>query len=101
LGPPELLRDTDFHIIAVGVSHDYLAHSSWRSSAPEPSARPPQTNFVFLDTLKNSQIDDLAAQLLDKMTAKPDKYSVILPTYNERQNLPVLVQMLSDTFTKE
>ena len=35
------------------------------------------------------------------MTARNDKYSVILPTYNERQNLPVLVQMLSDTFTKE
>jgi len=28
-----------------------------------------------------------------------NKYSVILPTYNERQNLPVLVQMLYDTFT--
>ncbi len=33
--------------------------------------------------------------------AKGDKYSVILPTYNERQNLPVLVQMLHDVFTKE
>jgi dolichol-phosphate mannosyltransferase len=33
--------------------------------------------------------------------AKKDKYSVILPTYNERQNLPVIVQMLSDVFTKE
>lgn len=33
--------------------------------------------------------------------ASKDKYSVILPTYNERQNLPVLVQMLSDVFTKE
>jgi hypothetical protein len=30
-----------------------------------------------------------------------NKYSVILPTYNERQNLPVLVQMLYDVFTKE
>lgn len=30
-----------------------------------------------------------------------NKYSVILPTYNERQNLPVLVQMLHDVFTKE
>ena len=33
--------------------------------------------------------------------ASKDKYSVILPTYNERQNLPVLVQMLSEVFTKE
>jgi hypothetical protein len=34
-------------------------------------------------------------------SSKGDKYSVILPTYNERQNLPVLVQLLSDVFTKE
>lgn len=33
--------------------------------------------------------------------ASKDKYSVILPTYNERQNLPVIVQMLADVFTKE
>lgn len=33
--------------------------------------------------------------------ATKDKYSVILPTYNERQNLPVLVQMLYDVFSKE
>ncbi|RMZ91186.1 hypothetical protein DV736_g1558, partial [Chaetothyriales sp. CBS 134916] len=32
---------------------------------------------------------------------RKDKYSVILPTYNERQNLPVLVQMLHDVFTQE
>jgi hypothetical protein len=37
----------------------------------------------------------------DIMAPKKDKYSVILPTYNERQNLPVLVQMLYDVFTKE
>merc|ERR1712000_105893 len=33
--------------------------------------------------------------------AKKNKYSVILPTYNERQNLPILIQMLHDVFTKE
>jgi hypothetical protein len=69
---------------------------------PEPQpTRPPANNILFVDTLRNRQIDTLAAQLLDKMSVKADKYSVILPTYNERQNLPVLVQMLSDTFTKE
>lgn len=30
-----------------------------------------------------------------------NKYSVILPTYNERQNLPLLTQMLYDVFTRE
>ena len=28
-----------------------------------------------------------------------DKYSVILPTYNERQNLPLIISMLDATFT--
>lgn len=40
----------------------------------------------------------------DKMakgSSTKNKYSVILPTYNERQNLPVLVQMLYDVFTRE
>jgi glycosyltransferase involved in cell wall biosynthesis len=35
------------------------------------------------------------------MAPKKNKYSVILPTYNERQNLPILVQMLDDVFKKE
>jgi dolichol-phosphate mannosyltransferase len=30
-----------------------------------------------------------------------DKYSVILPTYNERKNLPIIVWLLNDTFTKK
>ena len=31
----------------------------------------------------------------------PNKYSVILPTYNERKNLPVIVYLINDTFTKK
>ncbi|PVH70454.1 glycosyltransferase family 2 protein [Cadophora sp. DSE1049] len=33
------------------------------------------------------------------MAAK-NKYSVILPTYNERRNLPVIVSLINDSFTK-
>jgi dolichol-phosphate mannosyltransferase len=33
------------------------------------------------------------------MAAK-NKYSVILPTYNERKNLPIIVTLLNDNFTK-
>ncbi|KAF2236822.1 glycosyltransferase family 2 protein [Viridothelium virens] len=33
------------------------------------------------------------------MAAK-DKYSVLLPTYNERRNLPIITWLLNDTFTK-
>ena len=29
------------------------------------------------------------------------KYSVILPTYNERKNLPIIVWLLNKTFTEK
>lgn len=29
------------------------------------------------------------------------KYSVILPTYNERRNLPLIVSMLNKSFTEK
>ena len=32
--------------------------------------------------------------------AKKDKYSVILPTYNERRNLPIVAWLLNRTFTE-
>jgi glycosyltransferase involved in cell wall biosynthesis len=30
-----------------------------------------------------------------------DKYSVILPTYNERRNLPIITWLLNRTFTQQ
>lgn len=35
--------------------------------------------------------------------ASPDthKYSVILPTYNERKNLPVIIWLLANVFTEQ
>lgn len=30
-----------------------------------------------------------------------DKYSVLLPTYNERRNLPVITWLLNKTFTEK
>lgn len=32
---------------------------------------------------------------------KKDKYSVILPTYNERKNLPIVAWLLNRTFTEQ
>ena len=32
------------------------------------------------------------------MAAVKDKYSVLLPTYNERQNLPLVIYMIEKTF---
>jgi len=34
------------------------------------------------------------------MSSSSDKYSIILPTYNERKNLPVIVWLLAKTFTE-
>jgi len=50
----------------------------------------------FLIRIRHTSIAIMA-----KGKASQNKYSVILPTYNERQNLPVLVQMLYDVFTRE
>lgn len=36
-----------------------------------------------------------------KYLAGSDKYSVILPTYNERKNLPVIVWLLAKTFERK
>jgi hypothetical protein len=30
-----------------------------------------------------------------------DKYSVLLPTYNERRNLPIITWLLNKTFTEK
>lgn len=36
-----------------------------------------------------------------KMAGTQNKYSVLLPTYNERRNLPVMVWLLHKTFTEK
>ena len=35
------------------------------------------------------------------MVATKNKYSVILPTYNERKNLPIIVWLIQRTFTEK
>lgn len=35
------------------------------------------------------------------MAPKQDKYTVILPTYNERKNLPIIIWLLAKTFTEK
>lgn len=32
---------------------------------------------------------------------KPQKISVLLPTYNERENIPLIIWLLVDTFSKK
>lgn len=33
--------------------------------------------------------------------ASKNKYSVLLPTYNERKNLPIITYLLNKTFTEK
>lgn len=35
------------------------------------------------------------------MAPSENKYSVILPTYNERRNLPIVTWLLNRTFTEK
>lgn len=35
------------------------------------------------------------------MGATKNKYSVILPTYNERRNLPIIVWLIQKTFNEK
>lgn len=35
------------------------------------------------------------------MASKANKYSVILPTYNERKNLPIMTWLLNRMFTEK
>jgi dolichol-phosphate mannosyltransferase len=41
-------------------------------------------------------VDDTFSSQINAMTT--DKYSVLLPTYNERDNLPVITWLLARTF---
>ena len=34
-------------------------------------------------------------------SSKKEKYSVIIPTYNERRNLPIITWLLNRTFTEK
>jgi dolichol-phosphate mannosyltransferase len=36
-----------------------------------------------------------------KKSGSKDLYSVILPTFNERQNLPIITWLLNRTFTEK
>ena len=35
------------------------------------------------------------------VSQKKDRYSVLLPTYNERRNLPIIAWLLNKTFTEK
>ena len=42
-----------------------------------------------------------AAAVGDARLGAGNRYSVLLPTYNERQNLPIMIDLLVQTFTQQ
>lgn len=38
--------------------------------------------------------DNMAATVVDSEITKSDKYSILLPTYNERENLPIIIWLI-------
>ena len=49
---------------------------------------------------RNRAIRSNTVSMAPAKTASKDKYSVILPTYNERRNLPIMAWLLNRTFTE-
>jgi dolichol-phosphate mannosyltransferase len=56
---------------------------------------------IYNNDFSNSTTNNQEYQIsIDPLTNTMAKYSVLLPTYNERENLPIIVWLLNDTFTK-
>jgi hypothetical protein len=87
-GRPKIMFDANRH-----------NYATWRDDQGQHS--PTEVQFTTVVVAPPANAVDTSPTQLAKMGTSKDKYSVILPTYNERQNLPVLVQMLYDVFTKE
>ena len=65
-----------------------------RSKRPRNNA-----HYTFSSVFLVKQVIQINIQILTKnIDTMPDKYSIILPTYNERKNLPILVYLLDKTF---
>jgi hypothetical protein len=71
---------------SAGASNEHEAHSA-------------------LSTPQHHQLLSLSHQLstatMAPIAQKKDKYSVLLPTYNERRNLPIIAWLLHKTFTEK
>jgi dolichol-phosphate mannosyltransferase len=44
---------------------------------------------------------DVSRKMQGRFASNTHKYSVILPTYNERKNLPIIVWLLAKTFREQ
>lgn len=47
------------------------------------------SSFIF-----NLFVDSMANIALDSEITQSDKYTILLPTYNERENLPIIIWLI-------
>ena len=69
-----------------------ITHAGPHMSRPWPPA--PQTGA------DRGRSRGPAAMVTTRKQARPSKYSVLLPTYNERENIGLIVYLLVETFEK-
>lgn len=63
-----------------------------------------QVTWLILESQRTLNLMPTVALDIENMaagTSSSHKYSVILPTYNERKNLPIIVWLLAKTFTEQ
>jgi hypothetical protein len=46
-------------------------------------------------------LNSIISEPIAKMAPTKNKYSVILPTYNERRNLPIITWLIQKTFNEK
>merc|ERR1712000_219270 len=67
---------------------------------PRSFHQPTHTNCQAFSETETPAIRSNTVTMAPAKTASKDKYSVILPTYNERRNLPIMAWLLNRTFTE-
>lgn len=88
-------------------SPEPISHTSQSSGSPAPANLELSNSPHSFDTTSQN----IAAVLYNRLhtlrlnfamapKAQKDKYSILLPTYNERRNLPIITWLLNRTFTE-
>ena len=72
----------------MGCGHDHLGDHPSTSNVPNAQLQSLAHQFAY--TTRNMAPE-----------ANKNKYSVLLPTYNERRNLPIITWLLAKTFTEK
>lgn len=82
------------------IQHFHLAVDTARPAELSPTPESPRSNDRTTNNYPEySDTMPKKGPMVEVEVKVPDKYSVILPTYNERRNLPIITWLLNRTFT--